>query len=201
MAPILPPALRARTGSPASTVAAKHSRGHALPHVASTSWIGGSSSSSSTTERTSWKLLWRTRSGMYQTHDPTAGAELSGSTSSGMYGQLAGSTRSLIAVAPVPVLYPTVGPHGRARRRGLPSHVMTTDLAAEAIHAAKPPDWHVGPPTSGAPGVGAVRPRSARANAARSRSREWTAVAATELEVLREMARCLAIIAEGRVPE
>jgi hypothetical protein len=33
------------------------------------------------------------------------------------------------------------------------------------------------------------------------RSREWTAVAPTELEVVREMARCLAIIGDGRWPE
>ena len=33
------------------------------------------------------------------------------------------------------------------------------------------------------------------------RSRELTAVAGSELEVVREMARCLAIIRKGRVPE
>ena len=33
------------------------------------------------------------------------------------------------------------------------------------------------------------------------RSREWTAVAGFELEVVREMARCLPLIVEGRVPE
>jgi len=32
------------------------------------------------------------------------------------------------------------------------------------------------------------------------RSREWTAVAQTELLVVREMARCLRAISEGRVP-
>jgi hypothetical protein len=32
------------------------------------------------------------------------------------------------------------------------------------------------------------------------RSREWTAVGATEVEVLREMARCLREIGAGRVP-
>ena len=32
------------------------------------------------------------------------------------------------------------------------------------------------------------------------RSREWTAVAPTELEVIRELARCLRLIREGRVP-
>ena len=33
------------------------------------------------------------------------------------------------------------------------------------------------------------------------RSREWTAVAATELEVIGELARCLRLIREGLVPE
>ncbi len=33
------------------------------------------------------------------------------------------------------------------------------------------------------------------------RSREWTAVAPTEVEVVREMARCLKLIGEGRWPE
>ena len=30
---------------------------------------------------------------------------------------------------------------------------------------------------------------------------EWTAVAPTELEVVRELARCLRLIRDGRVPE
>jgi hypothetical protein len=34
-----------------------------------------------------------------------------------------------------------------------------------------------------------------------ARSREWTAVAPTELGVTRELARCLRLIREGRVPE
>ena len=33
------------------------------------------------------------------------------------------------------------------------------------------------------------------------RSREWTAVARSELEVVREMARCLRLIGEGEVPD
>jgi len=33
------------------------------------------------------------------------------------------------------------------------------------------------------------------------RSREWPAVAGSELEVVREMGRCLRLIGEGRVPE
>jgi hypothetical protein len=32
-------------------------------------------------------------------------------------------------------------------------------------------------------------------------SREWTAVAETELDVVREMARCLRLIAAGQVPD
>jgi hypothetical protein len=32
------------------------------------------------------------------------------------------------------------------------------------------------------------------------RAQEWTAVGQTELEVIREMARCLRLIREGRVP-
>lgn len=33
------------------------------------------------------------------------------------------------------------------------------------------------------------------------RSREWTAVGRTEVECVREMARCLREISEGRVPQ
>jgi hypothetical protein len=33
------------------------------------------------------------------------------------------------------------------------------------------------------------------------RSREWTAVAPTEVGVIRELARCLRLIREGRVPK
>ena len=33
------------------------------------------------------------------------------------------------------------------------------------------------------------------------RSRQWTAVAQTELEVVCELARCLRLIRDGRVPE
>ena len=34
-----------------------------------------------------------------------------------------------------------------------------------------------------------------------ARRREWTAIAETELDVVREMARCLRVIAEGSVPK
>ena len=33
------------------------------------------------------------------------------------------------------------------------------------------------------------------------RSREWTAVGESEVECVREMARCLRLIGEGRVPK
>ncbi len=67
----------------------------------------------------------------------------------------------------------------------------------------KPDGWHVGPPTY-------VEHRRAweqyafdkrEAPKAGRRSREWTAVAQSVLEVVREMARCLRQIGEGEVPE
>jgi hypothetical protein len=33
------------------------------------------------------------------------------------------------------------------------------------------------------------------------RSREWTAVASTEVGVVREMARCLRVITDGKAPK
>jgi hypothetical protein len=82
---------------------------------------------------------------------------------------------------------------------------MTTDdleAAWAAVHDATPGGWYVGRPSyhderhewamyafdqRGRPKSGA-------------RSRERTAVGATEVEVLREMARCLKAISEGRAP-
>jgi hypothetical protein len=78
------------------------------------------------------------------------------------------------------------------------------DLAAawDELHDATPVGWHVGRPSyhderrqwimyaydsSERPRVGL-------------RSREWTAVGATEAEVEAEMARCLREIKEGRAP-
>ncbi|MDQ3493426.1 MAG: hypothetical protein M3452_09240, partial [Chloroflexota bacterium] len=70
------------------------------------------------------------------------------------------------------------------------------------VHDATPPGWQVGRPyyhverrqwvqysfdPSERPVVGL-------------RSREWTAVSATEVECVREMARCLREIGEGRAP-
>ncbi len=79
---------------------------------------------------------------------------------------------------------------------------MTADDVWDEVHRVTPPGWHVGLPT--------YNPRrheweqyafdpSERPLAGR-RSREWIAVASTEEGVLREMARCLWEISEGRVP-
>jgi hypothetical protein len=66
-----------------------------------------------------------------------------------------------------------------------------------------PPGWFVRRPTNmerrGAWEQYAFDPRGC-ARAGR-RSREWIAVAPTELEVVRELARCLRLIRGGRVPE
>ena len=70
-----------------------------------------------------------------------------------------------------------------------------TDLEAawSEIHDAKPDGWHVDPPTY-------VEHRreweqyafdTLEGPKAGYRSREWTEVAASELEVVRELARCL----------
>jgi hypothetical protein len=82
--------------------------------------------------------------------------------------------------------------------------VNAADLEAAwgEVHDATPPDWYVGRPSyhdephewtqyafdqRERPSVGV-------------RSREWTAVGATEVDVLREMARCLRELGAGRVP-
>ncbi|MDQ3600247.1 MAG: hypothetical protein M3408_03130 [Actinomycetota bacterium] len=72
-----------------------------------------------------------------------------------------------------------------------------------ALHDATPAGWHVGRPSlhnerrqwvmyafdpSERPVVGL-------------RSREWTAVGSSELEVVREMARCLRELGRGRPPK
>ena len=79
-----------------------------------------------------------------------------------------------------------------------------TDLEAawDEIHDAKPDGWFVGPPTHEEHRHAweqyafdtRERPKAGH------RSREWTAVAASELEVVREMARCLRLIGEGEWP-
>jgi len=54
--------------------------------------------------------------------------------------------------------------------------------AWDALHDATPAGWYVGRPSVG------------------PRSREWTAIGSTELEVVAEMARCLREIAKRKVP-
>lgn len=82
---------------------------------------------------------------------------------------------------------------------------MTTDReqAWDEIHAATPAGWWVGSPSEH-PARGewllyafdpSERPVMGK------RTREWQAVAPTEIEVVREMARCLREISEGRWPK
>ena len=85
----------------------------------------------------------------------------------------------------------------------LPRYVADLEKASSALHDATPKGWHVGRPTcyderrqwhqyafdqSERPVVGL-------------RSREWTAVGASEVEAVAEMARCLRDIGEGRAPK
>ena len=81
---------------------------------------------------------------------------------------------------------------------------MSTALedAWNDLHDATPDGWFVGRPSYD------ERRRvweqhafdpSERARAG-VRSREWTAVASSQLEVMRELARCFRLIGEGRVP-
>lgn len=77
------------------------------------------------------------------------------------------------------------------------------EQARDALHAATPPGWFVGTPSyhderrewllyafdpSERPVMGL-------------RSREWTAVDQTEVAVVREMARSLQAISDGRAPK
>ena len=81
---------------------------------------------------------------------------------------------------------------------------MSTDLEDiwDDLRDATPPGWYVGRPSYDERRMVweqyAFDPRE-RAQIG-VRSREWTAVAQTEVEVVREMARCLRLIAEGQVP-
>jgi hypothetical protein len=78
-----------------------------------------------------------------------------------------------------------------------------TDLEAawSEIHDAKLDGWFVGTPVyierRGWERYAFDRRERAKAG---HRSRKWTAVANSELEVVREMARCLRLIAAGDVP-
>jgi len=81
-----------------------------------------------------------------------------------------------------------------------------TDLEAawDAVHDATPPGWYIGHPGyNDALKVWeqyAYIPAESRRGVGH-RTHEWTAVGQTELEVVREMARCLREIGEGRVPQ
>ena len=94
----------------------------------------------------------------------------------------------------------------RTRERA-PYHrrAPSTDLddAWNNLHDAQPPGWFVGQPAYDEWRMvweqHAFDP-SERAKAG-VRSREWTSVAATELEVIRGLMRYLRVIREGRVPE
>jgi len=79
-----------------------------------------------------------------------------------------------------------------------------TDLEAarDAIHDATPAGWYVGRPSyhdERDEWVQYVFDPAERPKVA-LRSREWTAVAPTEEAVVREMARCLRELGEGRAP-
>ena len=81
---------------------------------------------------------------------------------------------------------------------------MPTDLddAWGDLHDATPAGWYVGRPSfdDGHRAWEQYAFDPSERAVAGVRSREWTAVAATELEVVRELARCLRLIREGRVP-
>jgi hypothetical protein len=74
--------------------------------------------------------------------------------------------------------------------------------AWEAVHAAMPPGWHVGRPGQRHDGSWTqyAFDTSERVQMGR-RSREWVAQANSEVDCVREMARCLRKIGEGRVPQ
>ena len=86
---------------------------------------------------------------------------------------------------------------------GYANYRPVTDLEAawSEVHDAKPDGWFVGTPVF-------IERRGWEQYAfdtqerakARHRSREWTAVAQSELEVVREMARCLRVTAAGERP-
>jgi hypothetical protein len=96
-----------------------------------------------------------------------------------------------------------VGTRYRVHAQGSTLLLGYREAAWDELHAALPPGWWVGRPSyhderwewllyafdpSERPVVGI-------------RQREWEAVAPTEVEVVREMARCLREIGQGRVPK
>lgn len=80
---------------------------------------------------------------------------------------------------------------------------MTTaddrEQAWDELHAATPPDWWVGTPSyvEGYDGWVVYAYDQSEGREMGKRKREWTAVAPTEEEVVREMARCLREIHDG----
>jgi len=81
---------------------------------------------------------------------------------------------------------------------------MPLDLedAWDELHAATPPNWFVGRPGQrhGGQWEQYAFDTTEKAHIGQ-RSREWTAVGNTEIECVREMARCLREISEGRAPK
>jgi hypothetical protein len=81
---------------------------------------------------------------------------------------------------------------------------MTRLSAAwDALHAAMPSGWQVGRPSEHPERDEWVLYAfdSRERPVAGVRSREWLAKASTEVDVVREMARCLAEIRAGRTPK
>lgn len=66
---------------------------------------------------------------------------------------------------------------------------MSLEEARDELHDSTPPGWYVG-----------TYDTTAKAHIGK-RSREWTAVHPTQIGVVREMARCLREITDGRVPK
>ena len=76
------------------------------------------------------------------------------------------------------------------------------EVAWDALHDATPPGWVVGCPSyhhERDQWQQYVHDPHERA-AVGKRRREWTAVASTEEAGVREMARCLRVISQGRIP-
>jgi hypothetical protein len=84
----------------------------------------------------------------------------------------------------------------------MPAVPSNLALAWAALHFAKPPGWYVGNPTfhneRNEWQLFAYDPLERAVDGVRRR--EWTAVAATQEAVVREMARCLRQISTGRIP-
>lgn len=77
----------------------------------------------------------------------------------------------------------------------------TLESAWDTLHAATPPGWFVGRPGQRHGGQWAMYAfdTTEQAHTGR-RSREWTVVASSEVGVVREMARCLRLVASGEAP-